>query len=193
MKESQCSVKTKMRMALAFKELIEENGFDKITVSDITDKCEIHRQTFYYHFQDKYELLEWYLNRELFEILLKGFTFDNMYLKFNRFFTVMYENKRFYQNVLKINSLEISEFISRLIKGEFYNLIEELAKSRNVQQTTKDNGFVFAEFFGYGLAGIVISWATEGMRKTPSELTAQIIHLVETCKTIQINEFLSNN
>lgn len=32
---------------------------DKITINDITEKCGINRQTFYYHFHDIYELIEW--------------------------------------------------------------------------------------------------------------------------------------
>lgn len=186
MKESQCSVKTKMKMALALKELMETMSFDKITVSDITDKCDIHRQTFYYHFQDKHEILEWYVSRELFEPFLNGFNFENMYNKFNIFFTTMYENKKFYQSVLKIDSANIIDFISKLIKGEFNNLMSDLGRSKNIPSSNESE--IFSEFFGYGLAGIAIQWAKEGMKKKPQELTGEIMYLVETCKKLQLDE-----
>ena len=48
---------TKKAIALSAKELTKEKPYDKISISDIADRCGIKRQTFYYHFQDKYELL----------------------------------------------------------------------------------------------------------------------------------------
>lgn len=190
MKESQCSAKTKLKMALALKELIKEMPYEKITVSDITDRCDIHRQTFYYHFQDKYELLEWYLHRELFSPLVQDFSFDNVYFKINDFLTTMYNEKEFYLNVLKINKGEIIDYISKLVRGGLRDLIAELAKSKNITVPQGRSGVVFSEFFGYGMAGIVISWANGGMTRTPDELTNDIIYLIETCKRIQFDGIL---
>ena len=45
------------RIAFAFKELLLKKSIDKITINDITEKCGINRQTFYYHFHDIYELI----------------------------------------------------------------------------------------------------------------------------------------
>jgi AcrR family transcriptional regulator len=42
----------------ALVELIDERGFDAITVQDIAERAMINRATFYRHFTDKYELLE---------------------------------------------------------------------------------------------------------------------------------------
>ena len=51
-KNSPCAVKTKKKMAATLKELMKTTPFEKITVSDITQASGVHRQTFYYHFQD---------------------------------------------------------------------------------------------------------------------------------------------
>lgn len=48
--------KSAIRDALIF--LINEKGFDAILVSDITDRANINRGTFYLHYQDKFDLLE---------------------------------------------------------------------------------------------------------------------------------------
>ena len=50
---------TKIAIAYAFKDLLSEKPINKITINDITDKCNINRQTFYYHFQDIRDLVEW--------------------------------------------------------------------------------------------------------------------------------------
>lgn len=39
--------------------LAKQKSIDKITVKDIVETCNISRQTFYYHFKDVIEVLEW--------------------------------------------------------------------------------------------------------------------------------------
>ena len=50
---------TKKAMAQSLKKMLLVKDLDKITIIDITNACEINRQTFYYHFKDIYDLLEW--------------------------------------------------------------------------------------------------------------------------------------
>lgn len=50
---------TKKAIAFALKELLAEKLLNKITINDIAEKAEINRQTFYYHFQDIVDLIEW--------------------------------------------------------------------------------------------------------------------------------------
>ncbi|MBE5774619.1 MAG: TetR family transcriptional regulator, partial [Clostridiales bacterium] len=46
-------------------ELIEKRSLDKITVKDLVEECGISRQTFYYHFQDLFDVVEWMMERIL--------------------------------------------------------------------------------------------------------------------------------
>ena len=50
---------TKRALSSAFKELLESKPFSKISVGDICEKCEMNRKSFYYHFKDKYDLVNW--------------------------------------------------------------------------------------------------------------------------------------
>lgn len=56
---------TKNLLALSFKELIMKMPFEKITVKMITDGADVIRPTFYKHFQDKYEIIEYILKKEI--------------------------------------------------------------------------------------------------------------------------------
>lgn len=49
---------TKRAIGYAFKDLLKEKSFNKITITDIANNCAINRQTFYYHFQDIKDLVE---------------------------------------------------------------------------------------------------------------------------------------
>ena len=50
--------RTKTFLINAFWKLLEEKPYNKITVKDIVDACQVNRNTFYYHFQDIPSLLE---------------------------------------------------------------------------------------------------------------------------------------
>ena len=49
---------TKRAIQNAFLELLNEKPLGKITVKDVSERCEINRNTFYYHYQDMLMLLE---------------------------------------------------------------------------------------------------------------------------------------
>ncbi|WP_324249739.1 TetR family transcriptional regulator, partial [Faecalitalea cylindroides] len=51
---------TKYLLAEALKICMKKAPLEKITVKDITDTCGISRQTYYRHFQDKQDLVNWY-------------------------------------------------------------------------------------------------------------------------------------
>ena len=53
-------------LAESFKEIAAVKPIEKITIKEITDRAGVIRPTFYNHFQDKYELLEWITINELF-------------------------------------------------------------------------------------------------------------------------------
>lgn len=59
---------TKRALAAAIKELMTEVPFDKINVSDICHRCNMNRKSFYYHFKDKYDLVNWIYDTEFFDI-----------------------------------------------------------------------------------------------------------------------------
>lgn len=50
---------TKNALAASMKKLMRQRPFEKISVSDICNDCGINRKSFYYHFRDKYDLVNW--------------------------------------------------------------------------------------------------------------------------------------
>lgn len=56
---------TKQALSDTFKSLLETQTIDKITVKDIVTQCGVNRQTFYYHFCDIYDLMEWTLETDI--------------------------------------------------------------------------------------------------------------------------------
>lgn len=50
---------TKKALAASLKELMTEQSFEKINVTQICERCDMNRKSFYYHFKDKYDLINW--------------------------------------------------------------------------------------------------------------------------------------
>ena len=168
---------TKHAIAAALKELCREKSFDKISIADITSTCGLNRQTFYYHFEDKYELLDWIVYKELMEPLIDGFSFDNMYEHFMRLFTTMVDEKKFYLNAFKIDVNDLSRYINRLAYEQFMVVIDCLEKNSGIKSNYNEN-MMFAEFLGYGFVGIVFGWAQRGMKDSPEEMTRRLERII---------------
>ena len=59
---------TKHALAGALLELLNTTTLDNITVKDIVERAQVSRQTFYYHFGDVYQLLDWAFQRAIREL-----------------------------------------------------------------------------------------------------------------------------
>lgn len=51
-------------LSFALTELMKTESFQKISISDICDLCNMNRKSFYYHFKDKYDLVNWIFDNE---------------------------------------------------------------------------------------------------------------------------------
>jgi AcrR family transcriptional regulator len=63
---------TKNSIAECFYKLLNERYFDKITIRDIVEECGVTRNTFYYYFEDVYDIIDDTLNREMKKVILAG-------------------------------------------------------------------------------------------------------------------------
>ena len=68
-KNPSASEQTKLQLAAALKTLMAQKPMDKITISELTGICNIRRQSFYYHFEDIYDLLRWMIENEAISLL----------------------------------------------------------------------------------------------------------------------------
>lgn len=102
---------TKLALANALKELLEEQPFEKISVSDICERCHMNRKSFYYHFRDKYDLVNWIFDTEFIEVnqinamdlqeLSRNF--DDRWKNIEVICSYFYSNRSFYRRVLYLD------------------------------------------------------------------------------------------
>ena len=170
------SLITKKAIAAGMKELTKKKNFDKITVSDITEICGLNRQTFYYHFQDKFELVDWIYYNEAISLIVNDLNYDNWDSKVLKLLEKLKEEDYFYINTLKASvENEFREYLFKVTVELLCDIISTI--TINEKANEEDIRFV-AEFYAFGLVGVIISWAQRGMKETPDYLTAQLKNLV---------------
>ncbi|MBR6404306.1 MAG: TetR/AcrR family transcriptional regulator C-terminal domain-containing protein [Eubacterium sp.] len=170
---------TKRAIADSLKELTSEKTFDKISVKDISEKCGINRQTFYYHFEDKFALLEWIYKTDLFDANMEGIDFDNWGEKFYQTLTAMKNDKAFYVNTINHTENYIHRYITEQTQTVFQKAIDILDERKAVDEVQRE---FIAKFFAYGVTGMVIEWASGGMIKEPEFLSTNMMKLKNSCE-----------
>lgn len=166
---------TKKALAQSLKELGGAKNLDKITVADITDHCGVNRQTFYYHFNDKYELLNWIYTQDLFIPLTADLTFENWVEKLIELFKYMKKQKSFFINTIKSSNNFFAEYCNKIFAELFKKAITDLKIYSHLNEKEQD---IYARFFSYGLTGIIVDWAMKGMKEKEDEVAAILQHMV---------------
>ena len=92
---------TKRALAGAMKELMAHRPFAKINVGDICELCNMNRKSFYYHFRDKYDLVNWIFQNEFLSLLQDADSLDYWQIV-DLLCSYFYENRAFYNNALSV-------------------------------------------------------------------------------------------
>lgn len=93
---------TKRALASALKELMEDSPFSKISVSDICQACDMNRKSFYYHFKDKYDLVNWIYYTECVAVL-KEKDYCTEWELLEDLCAYFYKNRTFYRKTLSVD------------------------------------------------------------------------------------------
>ena len=182
---------TKKELAESLKRLASERLFEHITVGDFVKECGVNRQTFYYHFTDKYELLDWIYNNETFMPLTADISFENWDEKLLELFRIMKRNRSFYMNTIKCSNNYFEEYLQKMLATLFRIAIDDLDVNNQVEEIQKN---LHAKIFAYGLTGTIIEWAMNGMKEDEEKMTYYIKALTVNVENLayQVHTFKEN-
>jgi len=143
------SLTTKRALAASLKNMLVKKTLDKITVKDIVDDCNLNRQTFYYHFHDTYDLLEWLYLDETKDILDKL-----QEKKYVLLLNYILENKSLILNTYhSLDQVYAENKIKECVKPIILNII----KSSSDCISEEDLNFI-SDLFSYSLIGLLLDW-----------------------------------
>lgn len=180
--------KTRTAIKGAFTDLINEMGFDAITVRHLTEKANINRSTFYLHYKDKYDLLE-KSEQEIMERLeelsknVKNLTTKELHLLYtgNKPFPFIIklaeyfqENAAFLKAILgpKGDSsfqIKIKLFIEKNMVDKILSMIDE--------EQIRIPLDVFTAYIVSAHFGVILHWINTGTKQSPEEIATMIFHM----------------
>ena len=119
---------TKKALEASLKHLLLQKPLPKITIQDITDDCGISRMTFYYHFKDIYDLVEWACIEDAQKVLGENRHYDSWEKGLLDIFKAVRENKPFILNVYhSVSREQIETYLYQLTYQLMIDVVEEKA------------------------------------------------------------------
>ena len=180
---------TKRALEASLKKLLTKKPLDKITITDITEDCGINRMTFYYHFKDIYDLVEWVCVEDATRILGENKTYDTWQEGFLRIFEAVSENKTFMMNAYhSISRDQVEKYLYSLTYDLMIKVIEDKAKDMQVRD--EDKKFI-ADFYKCSFVGVLLEWIENGMKQDPHVIVDKmglVMHDNITLSLIHISE-----
>lgn len=171
------STTTKKALASSLKKKLKEKPLDKITITDLCEECGVNRQTFYYHFQDIYDLIEWIYTNEASKVIADKKSYRNWEEGYLRIFEYALEEKDFAISTYHSISREhLENFLYRETYQVLYHVIEEMSKHLSIRE--EDKAFI-ANFYKYAFVGIILDWVRRGMVENPQYIVKETAILME--------------
>ena len=169
--------RTKEMLAESLMKLLARRTLDKITIQDIVDDCGYNRQTFYYHFHDIYDLIDWIFAAQTQELIEKCRACGSLDVGVEAVIAYMRENRRLILNVLR--SVNGEKLLDNLYGSAQSIVLSALENHPGVQELSTEYRELVAEAFKYALAGLLIDWMRAGI---PEDL----VNKVRTMKAVYI-------
>ncbi|WP_340372897.1 TetR/AcrR family transcriptional regulator C-terminal domain-containing protein [Peribacillus sp. FSL E2-0218] len=177
-------IRTKRMIRDALTHLMEEKGFERITVRDLTEKADINRGTFYLHYQDKYDLLKKSEDeiiqemKEFFKELKPKMLVDSQLLNdpipLVKLFEYIKENAQFMKLILGPKG--DPAFQVRIKQFMRTNFLEKAMKNLNHESLLVPIEHLMAYVTSAHL-GVIQYWLENGMQQPPQEMASTLIKI----------------
>lgn len=148
---------TKNALAQSMKKLMAQKPFAKICIADICEACGMNRKSFYYHFRDKYELVNWIFQTE-FVSGLRPEALKSEWELLDDLCRYFHAEKEFYRNALQVEGQNsFREYFFEVMQPVVLYLVRDLFS----ESAGKD---YYVTFFCDGYLAVILRW----LRKDPT-------------------------
>lgn len=168
---------TKRALENSLKSLLLKKPFTKITINDIAEDCGINRMTFYYHFKDIYDLVEWACLEDARRVLDEKKTHDTWQEGLLNIFDEVLKNKPFILNVYKcVDREHVENYLKPLTDNLIMGVIDE--QSRDMSVRDEDKKFI-ARVYSYVFIGVMLDWIKDDMQVEPESIVDNLSKLIK--------------
>ena len=159
-------------LASTLKEMAEKKSLSKITINDLTQACDVSRQTFYNNFKDIYDLVEWIYLKEVVTPIEKGKIYDKWQDALTSIFQYISENHVFVLNTYRSFG---KGFLEKVLRQEIELFLSNqvFKKIKVTKEEAKQVEFSYS-FYTYALVGVGLDWIEKQMPESVEELVGRI-------------------
>ena len=151
--------KTKELLAQSLTELMVTTPLEKISVNDIVEHAGVGRNTFYYHFEDKFDLVNWYFQSGATQFLVTRGHYASWSTLLTDLEEYLLQNKTFYVNALAYTGQNcLQEYVFHYLSEMFGQRLLSLVPSA----TERDCQFA-GNFLSGAMVGLLLPWVRNGM------------------------------
>ena len=173
---------TKKAFGDALKELLKTQPFEKVTVSSICEQANMKRTSFYYHFLDKYDLVNWIFDTEYEAFLKEAFSVESLEPKgvpkgvtiwdlIRSTAEYFYQHAAFYQNIVSFTGQ--NSFLDHF-RELLAPLLQEMLRDYHKDSTAME---FHINFHSDAILAALVRWLNDPKRVPPDTL----IKLLQSC------------
>ena len=179
MRQEEISYHTKKMLANALKEQMKKKSFQKITVSELVSITNMNRKTFYYHFENIYDLLKWMLEEEAIDVV-KHF---DLLVDYEEAITFVLNYLDQNNHIIKCAYDSIGrDELKRFFYTDFYDIIVSIIENaeKNTQKKLNTNYKEFLiDFYMEALTGILLDWIMYPDKFTRDQISSFTIRTIK--------------
>ncbi|MCD8078775.1 MAG: TetR/AcrR family transcriptional regulator C-terminal domain-containing protein [Lachnospiraceae bacterium] len=164
-------INTKEVLAASFQELAREMPLESILIKDITDNCGASRTTFYKHFKDKYDLMNWIFKRDVDVLLDRLPDSKNQYDEMAVIAEYIYRNKEFYSNV---NHYKDQNSLRDFIVGYASEYMLDKLRKRNLEEKITDDLVFSIRQYVASIAYMLSLWIDGRYQEDPKTFSKKV-------------------
>ena len=163
---------TKRALEASLKKLLLQKPLNKITINDITEDCGVNRMTFYYHFKDIYDLVDWIMVEDAAKALEEKPTFDTWSEAYLDLLRQVQENKVLVMNVYRSVSREqVEQYLYKMLDPMLREFLDRGMQGITVQDSDKQ---FIVDFYKYALVGMTLEWIRKDMKTDPAVMAERL-------------------
>lgn len=168
MKQNISSLQTKKLIAEALKSLLRTKPLERITISDISDTCGINRKTFYYHFRDVYDLIEWIFKEEAIRTIKDYTLHDDPKGALTFVLQFLSDNAQICRGLLQSMGRDhLRLLLHKDVAHLFYSFIRQHSQDLSVPKEYKE---FLACYYADAIVSAILTWFENGMKESPERL-----------------------
>ena len=173
--------RTRQLLVGAFRELVEEKGFQSVTVQDITERATVNRSTFYAHFEDKYDLFD-HVIHESFDEALRSAMPEPAEFCLSDMKSLVLAVFRYLDQInsgCSASEMQFRPMIETRVQAQLYELILEWIerlKPEDVERPATPE--VAAAVASWAIYGAGLQWSRGDLGRPADEVAEQTLALI---------------